>query len=532
MKKVFKSISVLVLSLSLIASGIVFTSNVKAEDDIQAWKETAVKTPTEGSLIGAGYIDVEFDNSMPDYTYEVYMDGKQVLWNGNSIVRPELGDDESTGSPRTFSSSVTPKTEVYTTEVAKHEITVKATKGSETIVSNPRTIYVSKKGLAMGDDMGTGVSLKDLNCSWYYNWGTPAYNNSIDDGVVHVPMMWGAGEDSIADMEAYDGHCNYFLGYNEPDIDHQANMTPDEGLANWPYVANTGKRLVSPALSTPSGPSGWLSEFLDKLDASSLKKCDAVALHCYGGIAQIDRLVNAVNAMWNTYHKPVWVTEVSITGKKGLPSDHSYDNEKARKEVEKYCADAVEALDAIPYVERYCWFPYNVESMNPIDGLDGCGATAMFEYETGKYTDLGYQYSQMGNPAGYNANVISESKRFSWEERMNRQTTTVPAVTTTSKASETAKQSISKPGKTTIKTKNIKKKSVKITLSARGAVSYQVKYALNKKFTKKCKTVNTSKNIITVKKLKKKKTYYFKARAKNTAGFGAWSGVKKVKIKK
>ena len=530
MKKFFKSVSVLVLSLSLALSGFVFTGNVKA-DATSEWEANAVKTPTAGSLVGAGYIDVEFDNSLAGYTYEVLLDGDQIFWKDGNILRPELGEDISAGSVKTFTSSDTPKTEVYTTEVAAHTITVKATKPNNPRLESTRTFYVSKKGLALGNDMGDKIQLKDLNCSWYYNWGTPAFNNSIDEDVAHVPMMWGAGEDSIKDMNEYDGHSNYFLGYNEPDIDHQANMNPDEGIANWSYISNTGKRLVSPVLSTPSGPSVWLSEFLEKLDATEMKKCDAVALHCYGGLTRVDRLVNAVNAMWNTYHKPVWVTEVSITGKKGLISDHSYENETARAEVEKYVEDVVRELDSIPYVERYCWFPYNVESMNDVDGLDGCGATAMFEYASGKYTDLGYQYSAMGNPEGYNANTIPASKKFNWDERIIE--TTTPA-TTVAPTKAPAKPQVVKPSKVSLnKPKNFKKKSVKLSWKrVSGAVSYQIKYALNKKLTKKAVTKNTSKVSFKVKKLKKKKTYYFAVRAKNGAGFGAWSSVKKVKIKK
>ena len=139
MKKVIKSISVLVLSLSLVLSGLVFVGNAKA-DEISDWKANAIITPTEGNLIGAGYIEVEFDNSLSGYTYEVFLDGNPVYWKDGNILRSDLGEDESQGTRKTFTSSDTPKTEVYTTSVAKHEITVKATKGAEIVVSNPRTI--------------------------------------------------------------------------------------------------------------------------------------------------------------------------------------------------------------------------------------------------------------------------------------------------------------------------------------------------------------------------------------------------------
>ena len=148
MKKVFKSISVLVLSLALTVSGLTFVQTAKA-DEVSDWQANAIKTPTEGSLIGAGYIEVEFDNSLSGYFYEVFLDNKPVYWDGNSIVNLEIEGETIEGKTRreypSGGSGSTTTSEVYTTDVAKHEITVKATKGSETIVSNPRTIYVSKK---------------------------------------------------------------------------------------------------------------------------------------------------------------------------------------------------------------------------------------------------------------------------------------------------------------------------------------------------------------------------------------------------
>ena len=68
-----------------------------------------------------------------------------------------------------------------------------------------------------------------------------------------------------------------------------------------------------------------------------------------------------------------------------------------------------------------------------------------------------------------------------------------------------------------------------------GAKGYQLQYAMNKKFKKK-KSVQTKKTKYTIKKLKKKKTYYMRVRAYKMNGkkkvYGRWSTVKKVKIKK
>lgn len=83
---------------------------------------------------------------------------------------------------------------------------------------------------------------------------------------------------------------------------------------------------------------------------------------------------------------------------------------------------------------------------------------------------------------------------------------------------------------------NKKKKQValkwKKLSSAKG---YQIQYATNKKF-KKAKAKTTTKTKYTIKKLKKKKTYYIRVRAYKVINgkkvYGKWSSVKKVKVKK
>ena len=84
--------------------------------------------------------------------------------------------------------------------------------------------------------------------------------------------------------------------------------------------------------------------------------------------------------------------------------------------------------------------------------------------------------------------------------------------------------------------KNQKKLKVKATWKKLTNVfGYQIQYAPNKKFKKaKSKTVKSSS--VTLKKLKKKKTYFVRVRAYKLATgkkvYGKWSSVKKVKIKK
>lgn len=115
--------------------------------------------------------------------------------------------------------------------------------------------------------------------------------------------------------------------------------------------------------------------------------------------------------------------------------------------------------------------------------------------------------------------------------------------TTTAKITKPSVQQttkVKKPGAVkSFKVKNVKGKKAKLSWKKMSGIGgYQIVYGLNKKCTKGKKTVtasSTSKNK-TIKKLKKKKTYYFKIRAYKVSGgskvYGAWSAVKKVKIKK
>ena len=84
--------------------------------------------------------------------------------------------------------------------------------------------------------------------------------------------------------------------------------------------------------------------------------------------------------------------------------------------------------------------------------------------------------------------------------------------------------------------KALKKGKIKATWKKLTNVSgYQIQYAPNKKF-KKAKRKTVKSTSVTIKKLKKKKTYFVRVRAYKLADgkkvYGKWSSVKKVKIKK
>ena len=124
-----------------------------------------------------------------------------------------------------------------------------------------------------------------------------------------------------------------------------------------------------------------------------------------------------------------------------------------------------------------------------------------------------------------NTNTNSQTSSSGTGNAGKKQST--PSKTVKVKAPSKVKLTSAKNGKG----KKLTVKWKKVT----GAKGYQLQYALNKKFKKK-KNIQTKKTKYTIKKLKKKKTYYIRVRAYKMNGkkkvYGKWSTVKKVKIKK
>lgn len=118
--------------------------------------------------------------------------------------------------------------------------------------------------------------------------------------------------------------------------------------------------------------------------------------------------------------------------------------------------------------------------------------------------------------------------------------TQTPAATqqpvTTQQPSVSKQENTKKPTKVVGISVNTKKKKIRVSWEQKsGAAGYQLQYALNKKFSKKKKTINVRSCNATIQGLKKSKTYYIRVRAyKKSSGkkiYGKWSKIKKIKIK-
>ncbi|MBY8847429.1 sigma-70 family RNA polymerase sigma factor [Saccharothrix sp. MB29] len=201
---------------------------------------------------------------------------------------------------------------------------------------------------------GVTRALSDIGAGWVYNWATTPENVQVPPGVEYVPMVWGAKTVTPADLEAVARQGTTLLGFNEPDLAEQSNMTVEQALDLWPRLQATGMRLGSPAVAhSADKPGGWLDRFMAGAEQRGLR-VDFIALHWYGsdfGPAAVGHLKNYLDAVSARYGLPVWLTEYSLMDFSG--GGVRYPDER---QLADFAGGSSRMLEGLPYLERYAWF--------------------------------------------------------------------------------------------------------------------------------------------------------------------------------
>lgn len=510
-----KKIISLLLTLVMVVSCVQFTGvNVAKAATASDWATTAITAPTQDDLIGAGYIDIKWNNDLEDVSqYKIYIDKKLV---------------------KTIAATTAEvmKYEMYTVQVSAHYAQIVAVlKDGTEVKSAERRFYVTKKGICVNTrDMGAAVDPADLNLGWYYSWGRQSfkeseYQNTKFYDLEFVPMVWGEPNVSFSrifeDAQAQD--YKYMLAYNEPDLSAEANVPADTMALRWrngfmKYKGNM--RLGSPAPSTANVPveSKWWEEYWWSLTSSERSNTSFIAFHryCekYNAESAYDFLM-LIDETYAKYKKPIWVTEFAVWNtNKNNPTE--YNNAK------EFMKIVCKGLNERSYVERYSWFSPSYTSG------DATGS-ALFDYATGQLSEIGKIYAQIGNPAGYSAKTYG--------------------VNSTTSANTSMSSAIGKHA-TNLYAPEGKKKAFRFTVkTVRRASGYQIQYGTKKnmkgsktktykKNTAKVKVTFTKKQKRQIKKNPKKYKrikYYVRARAFKTINgkkyYYAWSKKVSVKVK-
>jgi Glycosyl hydrolase catalytic core len=261
-----------------------------------------------------------------------------------------------------------------TTRTTPKPTTTTATTISRKAPAPPPATPISKssrKGVSTWDFDGVTSALKNVGASWYYDWSNTRSNITSPAGVEFVPMMWGSASVTASALATAKRQGSELLGFNEPDMSGQANMTPSAALALWPQLQATGMRLGSPSVAYGGDtPGGWLDQFMSGAAAKGYR-VDFITLHWYGSdfsSAAVGQLKSYIQAVYNRYHKPIWLTEYALIN---FGSGAKYPTQAQQA---AFVTGSTTMLDSLSYVERYAWFA--LPSKGADTGLYSNGTTA------------------------------------------------------------------------------------------------------------------------------------------------------------
>jgi hypothetical protein len=260
---------------------------------------------------------------------------------------------------------------------------------------NSEEKVVAKRGIGSWTWRYTEKSMEDMSktAGWFYTWKADRVWVHHPDNMEFVPMIYTADFATTENFEkAKRSTSGILLGFNEPDMKVQANMTAADALTLWPKFEETGLRLGSPAIAGDERKVGnWLDEFLKGTD-NYKPKVDFICVHRYPQTNDPDEalldLKNYLEGVYEKYKKPIWLTEFAMI-KFGADQQFPTDAGQA-----KFAKEASEMMDDLQYVERYAWFvimPYTAEPGFDVENIhlyDGDGNIT----QVGKaYRDAGLQ---------------------------------------------------------------------------------------------------------------------------------------------
>lgn len=216
----------------------------------------------------------------------------------------------------------------------------------ESSVSRP-----DKKGVGFWPGEGIRDGLQRSGAAWCYNWTSSADDSPLE-GVEFIPMIWGKSQDLASQLDRAKKSGRTLLGFNEPDIKNQANLSVEEALALWPALQATGMRLGSPAPSKEGAePGQWLDAFVRGANQRGYQ-IDFICVHHYSAIyddpkAATAELKDYLSRIHRHYGKPLWLTEFALSNWKTPAS---------AEQQGAFIREALPMLESLPFLERYAWF--------------------------------------------------------------------------------------------------------------------------------------------------------------------------------
>ncbi|PYI13423.1 hypothetical protein BO86DRAFT_411846 [Aspergillus japonicus CBS 114.51] len=275
-----------------------------------------------------------------------------------------------------------------------------------------------KRGAAYNDATLVSTLTTDEagTVSWSYNWGS-SMGGDMPSNVEYVPMLWGSGSDYVdgwtdAVETALSSGSSYILGFNEPDMSSQADMTAATAAELYaeyitPY-ANSAK-LVSPAVtsSTSSGEGlDWFKSFMSDCSSCNIS---ALAVHWYGdSVDELKTFVNeAIEAAAEYDISEVWLTEFGLSADTSGVSDTDT--------TVSFLDEAVSWLDSQSSVTRYAFFYCANNYMFTDDAVNSVGDVYVSSSSSSTSTSTSSSSASSTSSSASSASSSAASSSSSYE---------------------------------------------------------------------------------------------------------------------
>jgi hypothetical protein len=143
----------------------------------------------------------------------------------------------------------------------------------------------------------------------------------------------------------------------------------------------------SPAVAAGAAtPGGWLDQFMRGAAARGYR-VNFITVHWYGSDyatgPAVSQLKSYLQAIYDRYRVPIWLTEFALASFSGTPSFPGGQQQAA------FVTAATSMLQGLPYVQRYAWFALPVSAAGGSTGLFGAGGVA---------TEAGRAFEAAGRP--------------------------------------------------------------------------------------------------------------------------------------
>ncbi|MGC4750666.1 glycoside hydrolase family protein [Micromonospora sp. DT201] len=211
-----------------------------------------------------------------------------------------------------------------------------------------------RKGVGVWTFDGVSQALASSGASWYYTWDVAHQGVTSPKGAEFVPMIWGAKSVTASNLQRAKQNGRQLLGFNEPDLAGQAEMTVDQALELWPQLEATGLPLGSPAVAWGGDrPGEWLDRFMAGAKQRGYR-VDFIALHWYGGdfttADAVNQLKSYLQAVHDRYKLPVWLTEFALIDFSNGVRFPTQAQQAA------FLTAATRMLGGLSWLHRYAWF--------------------------------------------------------------------------------------------------------------------------------------------------------------------------------